>query len=58
MRQAKMCDRLQSISDVPMMIAMDSEWGIGMRLDSTIDYPRQMTLGAIKNNELLYDFGA
>ena len=57
-RQAKMCNRLQSISDVPMMIAMDAEWGIGMRLDSTIDYPRQMTLGAIKNNELLYDFGA
>lgn len=57
-RQAKMCNQLQSISDVPMMIAMDAEWGIGMRLDSTIDYPRQMTLGAIQNDKLLYDFGA
>ncbi|MCF8278086.1 MAG: serine hydrolase [Flavobacteriales bacterium] len=57
-RQAKMCNYLQSISDVPMMIAMDAEWGIGMRLDSTIDYPRSMTLGAIQDDKLLYDFGA
>lgn len=57
-RQANMCNYLQSISKVPMMIAMDAEWGIGMRLDSTIDYPRQMALGAIQDNKLLYDFGA
>ena len=57
-RQAKMCNYLQSKSNVPMMIAMDAEWGIGMRLDSTIDYPRQMALGAIENEKLLYDFGA
>jgi len=57
-RQANMCNRLQAISKIPMMIAMDAEWGIGMRLDSTIDYPRQMALGAIQNEKLLYDFGA
>ena len=57
-RQANMCNRLQDRSKVPLMIAMDAEWGIGMRLDSTIDYPRQMTFGAIENNDLLYDFGA
>ena len=57
-RQAKMCNQLQAISEIPMMIAMDAEWGIGMRLDSTIDYPRQMTLGAIQDDKLLYDFGA
>lgn len=56
-RQANMCNHLQSVSKVPMMIAMDAEWGIGMRLDSTIDYPRQMALGAIKDDRLLYDFG-
>ncbi|TNF32138.1 MAG: hypothetical protein EP314_00365, partial [Bacteroidetes bacterium] len=43
---------------VPLMIAMDAEWGIGMRLDSTIDYPRQMAFGAIQDDKLLYDFGA
>lgn len=57
-RQATMCNYLQDASDVPMLIAMDAEWGIGMRLDSTIDYPRQMTLGAIQNDKLIEDFGA
>lgn len=57
-RHATMQNHLQEVSDVPLMIAMDAEWGVGMRLDSTIDYPRQMTLGAIQNDTLLYDFGA
>jgi len=57
-RHANMLNHLQSVSDLPMMIAMDSEWGVGMRLDSTIDYPRSMTLGAIQDNKLLYEFGA
>ncbi|MCB9185512.1 MAG: serine hydrolase [Flavobacteriales bacterium] len=57
-RHAAMQNYLQSVSEVPLMIAMDAEWGVGMRLDSTIDYPRQMTLGAIQNDSLLYDFGA
>ncbi|MFM1876896.1 MAG: hypothetical protein RL266_2633, partial [Bacteroidota bacterium] len=56
-RHAVMQNYLQSISEVPLMIAMDAEWGVGMRLDSTIDYPRQMTLGAIQNDSLLYGFG-
>ncbi|MFT4680960.1 MAG: beta-N-acetylhexosaminidase, partial [Flavobacteriales bacterium] len=57
-RQATMCNYLQAKSDLPMLIAMDAEWGLGMRLDSTISYPRQMTLGAIINDELIYDMGA
>src|ERR1700733_11857617 len=36
---------------------MDGEWGIGMRLDSTISYPYQMTLGAIQDNNLIYKMG-
>lgn len=56
-RQARMTNHLQSISKVPLMLAMDAEWGIGMRLDSTIDYPRQMTLGAIQDDSLVHRFG-
>ena len=52
-----MCNHLQSKADLPMLIAMDAEWGVGMRLDSTIDYPRQMSLGAIQDDDLDYDFG-
>jgi beta-glucosidase-like glycosyl hydrolase len=36
---------------------MDGEWGLGMRLDSTISYPFQMTLGAIQDNALIYKMG-
>ncbi len=56
-RQAALTSRYQSISEVPLLIAMDAEWGLGMRLDSTISYPYQLTLGAIQNNELIYEMG-
>jgi beta-N-acetylhexosaminidase len=57
LRQANHCNYLQSRAKLPMLIAMDAEWGLGMRLDSTISYPRQMTLGAIKDNTLIERFG-
>ncbi len=57
-RQAKMTNYFQSISKTPLMIAMDAEWGLGMRLDSTMSFPRQMMLGAIDNNQLIYSMGA
>lgn len=56
-RQAALTNRYQSLSKVPLMIAMDAEWGLGMRLDSTVSYPYQMTLGAIQNNDLIYQMG-
>ena len=56
-RQANLINRYQKLASVPLIIAMDGEWGVGMRLDSTISYPYQMTLGAIQNNELLYKMG-
>lgn len=56
-RQAELTNRYQKITDVPLLIAMDAEWGLGMRLDSTQSYPYQMTLGAIQNNHLIYQMG-
>lgn len=56
-RQAALANRYQSISKVPLLISMDAEWGLGMRLDSTQSYPYQLTLGAIQNNELIYQMG-
>lgn len=56
-RQALLTNRYQSLSKVPLMIAMDAEWGLGMRLDSTISYPYQLTLGAIQDNQLIYEMG-
>ncbi|MBN1132580.1 MAG: serine hydrolase [Bacteroidales bacterium] len=56
-RQAQLINRFQQKSKVPLIMAMDGEWGPGMRLDSTISYPRQMTLGAIQDNRLIYRMG-
>ncbi|MGM0497507.1 MAG: glycoside hydrolase family 3 N-terminal domain-containing protein, partial [Bacteroidota bacterium] len=56
-KQAKRTNIYQNYSEVPLMIGMDAEWGLGMRLDSTINYPRQMALGAIQNDSLIYRMG-
>jgi len=57
-RQAEMTNHFQKISKVPLLVAIDGEWGLGMRLDSTTGFPRQMMLGAIQNNQLIYEMGA
>ena len=54
--QAIATNRFQSISKVPLLIGMDAEWGIGMRLDDAFSFPFNMTLGAIENNKLIYMF--
>jgi beta-N-acetylhexosaminidase len=56
-RQANLVNQYQQISRIPLLIAMDGEWGLGMRLDSTISYPYQMALGAIQDNNLIYKMG-
>jgi beta-glucosidase-like glycosyl hydrolase len=56
-RQAALTNVYQSISEVPLLIAMDAEWGLGMRLDSTMSYPYQMALGAIQDTNLIYQMG-
>lgn len=56
-RQVNLLNRFQKAANVPLLIGFDGEWGLGMRLDSTYSYPRQMTLGAIQNDQLIYDMG-
>ena len=56
-KQAELTNYYQKISKVPLLISMDAEWGIGMRLGNVEKYPYQMTLGAIKNDSLIYQFG-
>ncbi|WP_219222929.1 glycoside hydrolase family 3 protein [Pedobacter antarcticus] len=56
-RQAELSNRYQKLSRVPLLVASDGEWGLGMRLDSTISYPYQMALGAVQDNQLLYQMG-
>lgn len=56
-RQAILNNYYQNMSKVPLMIGIDGEWGLAMRLDSTMKYPWQMTLGAIRDNMLIYEMG-
>ena len=56
-RQAKLNNELQAMSKIPLLIGMDAEWGLNMRLDSTYAFPYNMALGAIKNNKLVEKAG-
>ena len=56
-RQAQLTNYYQSISNTPLMIAQDAEWGLSMRIDSTLRFPWQMTLGAIQDEALVYEMG-
>lgn len=57
-RQARLTNLYQAQSKIPLIIAMDAEWGIGMRLDSTLNFPKAMTLGAIQDPNLVKEMGA
>lgn len=57
-RHLDMINNYQKVSKVPLLVTVDGEWGLGMRLpDSTQSYPYQMTLGAMQDNSLLYEMG-
>lgn len=56
-KQAKLTNSYQSKSNIPLLIAFDGEWGLNMRIDSTYRFPWNMTLGAIRNNQLLEELG-
>ena len=56
-KQAELTNYYQTISKVPLLISLDAEWGIGMRLENVDKFPFQMTLGAIQNDSLIYQFG-
>jgi len=55
--QSRICNSFQQASKVPLLIAIDGETGLGFRLDSTLNYPVQMALGAIANDTLIYRMG-
>ena len=56
-RQIKLVNEYQKASCLPMFVAIDGEWGVGMRLDTVADFPRQMTLGATNDDSLLLEIG-
>lgn len=57
-RQAVLNNEYQELSKIPLLIGMDAEWGLAMRLDSTFALPWNMTLGALKSLHLIEEAGA
>ncbi len=57
-RQAECINRMQSEASVPLLVGIDGEWGLSMRMDSTIRFPRQMTLTAMGNDSMIYETAA
>lgn len=57
MRQARLTNRYQSAARTPLLLGMDLEWGLAMRLDSTLRFPRQMALGALRDDSLVMAMG-
>lgn len=55
--QAELTNMAQQNSKMPLMISLDGEWGLSMRLSNTTQFPRNMMLGAIQNDSLLYYYG-
>ena len=56
-RQAQLNNELQAASKIPLLVGMDAEWGLSMRLDSTYAFPWNMTLGAVKDMSLIRQTG-
>lgn len=56
-RQARLNNEFQALAKVPLLIGMDAEWGLAMRLDSTYAFPWNMTLGAITDNKIVEKIG-
>ena len=55
--QADITNYAQGISKVPLMITLDGEWGLSMRLQDAPSYPRNLVIGAISDNETVRLYG-
>ncbi|MCK3685989.1 glycoside hydrolase family 3 N-terminal domain-containing protein [Maribellus sp. YY47] len=56
-KTASWINQFQAVSETPLLIAVDGEWGPAMRIDSTVQYPYAQSLGAIQDTSLIYQMG-
>lgn len=55
--QATILNRLQAAAKTPLLVTIDAENGVGMRMDSVLGLPRQMMMGAVQDRSLIYEYG-
>ena len=56
-KQASLVNYFQSIAKTPILIAIDGETGVGMRMDSVYNLPKMMMLGALRDSSVVYRYG-
>lgn len=56
-KTARWINEFQINSKVPLLVAIDGEWGLSMRIDSTIKYPYAQAIGAIQDSTYIYQMG-
>lgn len=56
-RQVELTNKWQKLSKIPLLIGMDAEWGLAMRLKDVNRFPWAMALGAIADNQLIFEMG-
>jgi beta-glucosidase-like glycosyl hydrolase/CubicO group peptidase (beta-lactamase class C family) len=56
-KQATILNRLQAIAKTPLLVTIDAENGVGMRMDSVLGLPRQMMMGAVQDRSIIYEYG-
>jgi beta-N-acetylhexosaminidase len=54
---ASYLNEFQQMAQTPIMVCIDGEWGVGMRVDSVLSFPYQLSAGAVKDKQLLYNMG-
>jgi beta-glucosidase-like glycosyl hydrolase/CubicO group peptidase (beta-lactamase class C family) len=57
LKQAELTNRYQSAATIPLLIGIDGEWGLGMRLDDAFSFPKAITLGATVDANLIEKMG-
>ena len=55
--QIELYNRASAIANHPIMVAIDGEWGLNMRLRRTPRFPVNMALGAVQNLDLIRAYG-
>lgn len=56
-RQANLTNAYQALAQTPLLVCIDAEWGLAMRLDSLLPFPFQLSAGALQNPALVYEMG-
>ncbi|MBL0098732.1 MAG: hypothetical protein IPP49_00675 [Saprospiraceae bacterium] len=58
LEQVNLINRYQKEAALPLFMGIDAEWGLGMRFQKeTISFPKQIMLGAIQDDQLIYEMG-